>query len=375
MPGTRTYLDDHRFGTAQPFLLGVEEELFSVDPHRFQIRPGVDEIIDGAVWQGGHGCGEISDGMLELVGDVVDSGPSAANTARGLRGQAVEAGATLLAAGLHPTAAFGDVTHRTGPRYEYVSASTRSLLRQTPHCGVHVHVGMPDAETAIRTCNGLRRWIPLLQALGANSPYWHGMDSGLASARAVICRALPRSGVPRHFASYDDFASTVEGICDAGEIPDYTYLWWDLRPHPRIGTVEVRAMDAQASVRDLEGLVTLVHGLAIHEAHAPAVPGPCPEVLSEASFMALRDGLDAQLPFEGRRWSVPELTGRALAIAASALGDASGLEEVERLVGEGNGARRQVLAFARGGMPAVLRLLAAETAGASLGEPPALVAV
>jgi glutamate---cysteine ligase / carboxylate-amine ligase len=257
LAGTQT-----RFGSSTPFRVGVEEELFSVDPRTLAITPGVDAILGAARFCGGHGCGEISDGMIELVSEVCDGGPGGAAALRALRAQAVEAGATLLAAGLHPTHAFGDVVHRTGGRYDYVSHSTRSLLRQTPHCGLHVHVGMPDAETAIRVCNGLRKWIPLLQALGANSPFWHGRDSGLASARSVICRSLPRSGVPRHFHGYEDFAACADDICAAGEIDDYTYFWWDIRPHPRVGTVEIRAIDVQASLRDLEGLVTLVHGLA-----------------------------------------------------------------------------------------------------------------
>src|SRR3954453_3573800 len=202
----------------------------------------------------------------------------------------------LLGAGGHPTGRFGDVRLRDGGRYELIGDSMRALMRQTPHCGVHVHVGMPDGETAVRAANGMRAWIPLLQALGANSPFWYGRDSGLASARSVICNSFPRAGIPRAFADYADYAVTVEELCLLGECEDYTFLWWDVRPHPRLGTLEIRALDAQSSLEDLAGLVALIHCLAVHEATtAPRGRGPSPEEVRELSFRACRDGLQARL--------------------------------------------------------------------------------
>src|SRR5687767_4085675 len=112
----------------------------------------------------------------------------------------------------------------------------RGLLARTPTCALHVHVGMPDAEAAIRAYNGLRDHLPLFQALAANSPFWHGRDSGFASARSQVFRAFPTSEIPEAFSSFDEYADRIERTVVAGGLPDYSYLWWDLRPHPALGT-------------------------------------------------------------------------------------------------------------------------------------------
>ena len=237
-------------------------------------------------------------------------------------------------------------------------------MRQTPHCGVHVHVGMPDGETAIRAANGMRGWIPLLQALGANSPYLYGRDSGLASARSVICNSLPRSGIPRVFADYADYASTVEELRALGEFPDDSYLWWDLRPHPRFGTLEIRALDAQSSLEDLVALVALIHCLAVHEASAPPRRLPGPEALRELSFRATRDGLDARLWIDGGLRPVRDVALHAVAIASAYAADLGCWEElmlVHRLIERGNGATRQRAHAAEGGIELMLRRAVEET--------------
>lgn len=132
----------------------------------------------------------------------------------------------------------------------------------TPVGGMHVHVGMPDAETAIRTFNGLRRDLALLQALAANSPFRHGRDTGLASSREVPLRAWPRSGAPRAMGDFQRFPRDEPAAEPRGGCPDYTWFWWKLRSHPRLGTVEIRSLDAQTSLADAAALVALVHCLA-----------------------------------------------------------------------------------------------------------------
>jgi glutamate---cysteine ligase / carboxylate-amine ligase len=198
----------------------------------------------------GRATGEICDGVIEFITPVCDTAGTATDTLREMRAQAGRRGLGLLGAGLHPAGRFGHVRHREGHRYDVIGETVRGVMRQTPHCGVHVHVGMPDAETAIRACNGMRAWIPLLQALGANSPFWYGQDSGLASARSVITNSFPRSGIPRAFDGYADFEDTVSELQLLGDCPDYSLIWWDVRPHPRLGTLEIRALDArQAACR------------------------------------------------------------------------------------------------------------------------------
>ena len=187
------------------FTLGVEEELHLVAPDSLEPEPATDALLAQGDWRAGRATGEISDGVIELITPVSTRASAAVATLRELRAEAVGHGVGLLGAGLHPSVRFGDVRHRGGPRYGLIADSMRGVMRQTPHCGVRVHVGMPDAETAIHACNGMRKWIPLLQALSANSPFWYGQDSGLASARSVITNSFPRSGIPRHFDGYGDF--------------------------------------------------------------------------------------------------------------------------------------------------------------------------
>jgi carboxylate-amine ligase len=265
---------------------------------------------------------------------------------------------------VHPTAQFGDVCHRPGVRYDAISASTRSLLRQSAYCGVHIHVGMPDPETTIAAYNGMRKWIPLLQALGANSPFWHGRDSGLASTRTVLCHSVPRTGLPRAFRDWADYERTVDELLAAAELEDEGALWWDLRPHPRLGTLEVRALDAQSSLVDLEALVALVHCLVVHEATACDPLQPSAEVLAEATFRALRDGLDATFSLGDGVRPVRELAERAFHLSqglVARLGCKLAIGHVMSMLARGNGAVRQRNAYDRGGMRGVLEHLARET--------------
>ena len=358
----------HGFGTAPAFRVGVEEELFLVDPVSRAPLECTDEVLGcESRFSRGRVQGEMCDGVVELATTVCEHAGSAVRGLASLRRDVVSQGAAaLLGVGVHPTAAFADVTHRPGAHYDAVSASTRGLLRQTVCCGAHVHVGMPDPETAVTTFNAMRKWAPLLLALSANSPFWHGRDSGLQSARTIVYHTIPRSGMPRAFRDWADYQASVAELCRAAEVEGDANIWWDMRLHRTLGTLELRLLDAQSSLRDMAGLIALVHCLVRHEA-LTALPGedPSPEVLSESTFRALRDGLDARLWFGGRMRHVRDLAREAAAMAADhapSLDCVGELAEVERMLAEGNGAVRQRAAHARGGMPAVLELLARETA-------------
>jgi glutamate---cysteine ligase / carboxylate-amine ligase len=352
------------FHSGSSFTLGVEEELHVVAPDTLAPLQSTDRLAGWAHPSGGRATGEISHGMIELITPVCARSAEAVQILSALRADAARNGMTLLGAGLHPDGRFGAVRHREGGRYRQIADSMRGVMRQTPHCGVHVHVGMPDAETAIRACNGMRKWIPLLQALSANSPYWYGQDSGLASARAVICATFPRSGIPRAFDGYADFERTVGELESVGDCPDYSLIWWDLRPHPRLGTLEIRTFDAQSSPEDLTALVALAHCLAVFEASGPAGPDLGTEALRAMSFAATRDGLEAQVPFDGAMVPVRHAAVLALALVghlAVELGCWDELMLVQRLLERGNGAIRQRDAASRDGIRGVLRRLAAET--------------
>ncbi len=368
-------LHDPRFGAAAPFALGVEEELLLVDPADHGLSHTAPELLEGVSAPAGRGSIHLDTyaALVELASPISRGAGEAAGHLDALRGTLRAAGATLLGAGIHPAGAFGDVVHVPQERYHEIARQLRGLLRRTPTCALHVHVGMPDADTAVRALNGLREHLPLLQALAASSPFWHGTDSSLASARAQLFRGYPRADIPQAVGSWDEYVARVDAIVAASDAADYTFLWWDLRLHPALGTVEVRAMDAQAPLWSVAALAALVHALARDAAERPAAgggPAPSPrEVLMEGSYRGARDGLATTLwdPGTGTMRPAPELARELLARlrpVAEELGGGTdaALASVERILAEGGGAARQRAAHARGGMPALLALLAEETA-------------
>ena len=151
----------------------------------------------------------------------------------------LETGPRLMGSGVHPTAVPADAEIQGTPRYAVIGEDLGGILR-TPICGQHVHVGMPDEETAIRAYNGIRTHIPLLNALAANSPDRFGDDSGLASARTAIFRNAPRAAMAPEFENYADFRRVTDQVVAAAGVDDYTYIPWDAPIAPALGTVEVR---------------------------------------------------------------------------------------------------------------------------------------
>jgi glutamate---cysteine ligase / carboxylate-amine ligase len=356
---------ENAFGSGEPFTLGVEEELFLVDPvtgHQANASAAVQErlgTVVGTVERELHAC------QVELITDVCHSAGEAVGMLSALRRAVVATGAGLLGSGTHPAAGEGDGEITDKERYERI----RELLGDavaTPVGGLHIHIGMPDAETAIRTFNGMRRHLPLLQALAANSPYRHGRDTGLASAREVTIRGWPRSGVPRALRDFRDFCAMAQLLARAADVPDYTWFWWKMRPHPRLGTVEIRALDTQTSLEDAASLIALAHCLARHAAEADPEPEPAAELLEEGAFRAARFGVHARLPdAQGELHEVGELLQDALAIArphAQELRCETELLKLESLLAHGGGAGRQRASYEIAGMGGLLRELTRLTA-------------
>ncbi len=352
--------NSEKFGSGEPFSLGVEEELFLVDPvtgRQANTSAAVLErigAVQGRIERELHAC------QVELITNVYRSTGDAIRALGDLRQAVVATGAGLLGSGTHPSAAEGDAEITDKERYERI----RYLLGDaaaTPVGGLHIHVGMPDADTAIRAFNGLRCHLPLLQALAANSPFRHGRDTGLASAREVTLRAWPRSGVPRAMRDFSDFCDTARLLTRAADVPDYTWFWWKLRPHPRLGTVEIRALDAQASLADTAALVALVHCLAADAAETAPAAHPAAEVLEEGVFRAARFGAEALLPdAAGRLRPVPELLEEALARVENRVDELHCREEIRALpdlLARGGGATLQRRTHEIAGMDAVLREL------------------
>jgi carboxylate-amine ligase len=359
---------EHAFGRQSGFTLGVEEELLLVDSRTHALSHTSAELLAamGADEELAHH--DLYEAQIELSSPVTTGAGEAIEALARLRRAVREAGGTPMGAGIHPSAEFGDVRVVQQVRYERAAKLLGGVVRRTPDAALHVHVGMPDPDTAIRTCNGLREYLPLLHALAANSPFWYGQDARLASARFVLRRGFPRVEVPRAYRDFDEFEEALGPMLAAANLDDYTSLWWDVRPHPKLGTVEVRVMDAQSSLESVAGLAALVHGLAMHEALSPRHEWLDREPIEESVFSATSHGLEARLLSGGRLRSVRELAREAVELATPYLREAgaepSALDGIERILAAGGGAERQRAAHAAGGMEAVLKMLVDETAGA-----------
>lgn len=363
------------FGRSAPFSLGVEEEFQILDAETMALRPASDEIIAALPAReraAGHVVHELFQSTVEASTGIARTVAEAVAELAALRTRlgaiAAAHGATIASAGTHPFARWEDEEITDRPRYVEILEDYRWLAERGLVFGLHVHVGVDSAATAIACANSVRTVLPELLALSANSPFWHGRATGLASTRAKVFEGFPRTGIPPAFASFEEFESLVERAVRTGSFLDYTYIWWDVRPHPRLGTVEIRVCDAQtrlASVGAIAALVQcLVATVAEDFARGAAPPAQPLTLVEENKWRATRDGLGAQLVDLDRdaerpaRQAIRELLERCEP-ASRRLGCARELASVEELLARGCGADEQREAFAQtGSLRAVARGLA-----------------
>jgi carboxylate-amine ligase len=355
---------ESNFGTAPAFALGVEEELLLVGPDNELVDRSAHVLREVNPNRGDLG-GELFKAMVEGRSEISKTAAAAVGELREVRRELLDSGTRIMGAGVHPNATPGEADVRQTPRFALIEDSLQGVLR-TPICGQHIHVGVPDEATAVRAYNGIRTHIPLLNALAANSPFWFGEDSGLASARTVIFRSYPRAAMAPQFADFEHFCRVTRQVCVAGGLDDYTHIWWDARIHPGLGTIEIRAADTQFDLRRAAGLAALVHCLTRVEAERNQDDIPAREALAESSFQATRHGLEAKLlDRSGEVIPARELAKRCLESAAAVAGELDCEEElshVEVILEAGSGADLQRRAHADGGMESLLAYLVTETA-------------
>ena len=334
------------------YTLGVEEELMLLrrTPDHSPAPSGdaVLERLSRELFK--HTSPETHASVIELATEIHRDVAGAAAQLTTLRARLAREltgmGLCAVCAGTYPLARTDEIRVSGGARYERVSASMRMLTRREPTMALHVHVGVPEPEDAVRLLNGLREVVPVLLALSANSPFSQGRDSGFASARTVIFQAFPRTGTARRFADYTDYVEAVDPLIASGALPDPSFLWWDVRLQPALGTVEVRLMDAQSSVADSAPLIALVQSLAplVLEGEPPN-GATAAEILAENRFLAARDGLQARLIDPVKRELVPIRTIVDALLErcrpyATVLGCPAELDQIRRLAAA-NGADRQ----------------------------------
>jgi carboxylate-amine ligase len=347
------------FRAGGDFTVGVEDELLLVDVEG-ELGGDSAELIARLDRHGLGGSTATPEIYLSQVEFNTPVGPDAAGVGEHLarcRSALADIGQRAIATGVHPTAELGRFERTSSDRYDALAAEFGGVLR-TPTSAFQVHVGMPDQESLMAAYRGVRNHLPVLRALGASSPYWHGSDSGLASARAAVVRSYPRVGVPPALGSYGEYEAAVHAEMAAGEVPDYTYVCWEVRPHPRFGTLEVRVMDAQPSLQRAIGLIALVQGLARHWVENPSAADLPAAILAADDFRALRYGLDTRIvDVDGRMRPVRELAADAVASARAALGGSGSedaLDEVEAYLDDVPEYQRQRRVHAEHGMRGLL---------------------
>ena len=346
------------FGASAPWSLGIEEELFVLEAETLAPAPFPAEAFDRVRLKP-----ELFASVVELNTGVCRSAAAAGEELAELREEAKRRagreGLVLAAAGTWPPAEpeKQEITKDEG-YLRFVEYAGSSARRQYVS-GLHVHVGMPSAGACLAALEAVLPWLPVLLAVSANSPYVAGRETGLASARAEVLALLPRSGAPPLFRAYRDWEAFAERLLRLGLADDYTRIWWDVRPHPRFGTLEVRMPDQPTRLEVTVAFAALVQALvAAAEDGEPADRG----LYEENRWAALRFGPAAALvhPDGSRLQRAPEQLDELLTRilpTAEHLGSAELLAPLEGL----DQAQEQLELGARDGMRSLCERLVALT--------------
>jgi glutamate---cysteine ligase / carboxylate-amine ligase len=351
-------VSNHRYGAGPPFTIGIEEEYMLLDPVTLDLVQRADRLIaaERDLDLGVHLSPELFQSLLEVHTPVCAHTAEAAAILRRLRehvtGLARALDLRVGSAGTHPFSLFERQRITRRDRYSSLVDQLQYIARRELIFGLHVHVAVDDADKAVAVVGALVQHLPELLALSASSPFWRGAPTGLASSRQSVFAAFPRSGPPPPLASYEDYKAVVDRLQDTGCIADYTHIWWDVRPHPRLGTIEVRVMDAVSRLEDALAIAAYIQSLVKLYSEAfdtgRTLPSPQRTLAAENKWLAARYGLDApliDLSTESRiRVSAAQLVRRTLRECephARELGSDRELEGIRRVLLDGNGAEEQ----------------------------------
>ena len=349
---------EHRFGKSEPYTLGVEEEYMLLDSETFDLVQHIDTVLAAV-----HGSeleaqinAELMQSTVEIATPVCRTAADIADALQALRRTVTDVahdkGLRVGSAGTHPFSLFERQRITARDRYRNLVDQLQYVARRELIFGMHVHVAVDDPEKAIQVVNGLLNDIAALLALSASSPFWRGEPTGLASSRQMVFAAFPRSGPPPRFNDYADYAEVVGQLERTGCIADYTHIWWDVRLHPRLGTIEVRICDAVTRLEDAVAITAYVQALVKNYSErfdqGLAIPSYHRILTTENKWLAARYGLEAPVMdlATGRRNRVPlaqliRRTMRELVPHAQELGSERELEGIDEILSRGNGSDRQ----------------------------------
>ncbi len=349
---------EHRFGVGDPYTMGVEEEYMLLDAETFDLVQHVDTVLSAVSEDEfvARIAPELMQSVLEISTPVCHDAGDVDRELRKLRtyvtGLAREEGLRVGSAGTHPFSLFERQRITARDRYRALVDQLQYVARRELIFGMHVHVAVDDPEKAVKLLGPLLVHAAELLALSANSPFWRGEVTGLASTRQMVFAAFPRSGPPPRFESYAEYAEVVGQLEKTGCIADYTHIWWDIRPHPKWGTVEVRIMDAVTRVDEAVSLAAYVQALVKYYSEKYDAGGELPSfhrmLTTENKWLAGRYGLEAPVMdlLTGRRNRVPvaqlaRRTLREIEPHARELGSDRELEGAREILNRGSGADRQ----------------------------------
>jgi glutamate---cysteine ligase / carboxylate-amine ligase len=357
------------------YTVGIEEELMIVDGATGSLVNAIESLLGDA--DDGEVKPELHESVLEISTFPAGDTAVAGRRLRAMRAEVVSRAATrglaIGSAGTHPFAMWEDQRIVARERYRELVTALRFVARQELIFGMHVHVGVDDPDKAIHVANGMRVHLAVLLALSANSPFWRADSTGLLSSRIPIFRAFPRVGVPPYYRDWADYEAEIEFMVRSGVMEDYTWLWYDVRPHPNFGTVEVRVCDSQTRVEHTLALTALIQAMVRElcehfEAGGELADGPW-QMLDENKWLAARHGLAGDLVDLPAAEKVParELARRLLDRLrehAQDLGSEDDLEGIVDLLERGNGADRQLVVYeANHDLREVMAEIVAATAG------------
>ncbi|HUH21109.1 MAG TPA: YbdK family carboxylate-amine ligase, partial [Gaiellaceae bacterium] len=294
---------DHNFGKGDQYTLGVEEEYMLLDGETLDLVQHVEAVLAATE---GHELEqrvnpELMQSVLEIATPVCRTPSDVERELRKLRayvtGLAAERELRVGSAGTHPFSLFERQRITARDRYRHLVDQLQYVARRELIFGMHVHVAVDDPEKAVQIVNGLLAHLSSLLALSASSPFWRGELTGLDSSRQMVFAAFPRSGPPPRFRDYADYAEVVGQLEKTGCIADYTHIWWDIRLHPRYGTVEVRICDAVSRLEDAVALAAFCQALVKLYSErfdsGEEIPSYHRILTTENKWLAARYGLEA----------------------------------------------------------------------------------
>jgi carboxylate-amine ligase len=361
------------FSSSPTMSLGVEVELQLLDRLTMALTPAAPRLFE-RVEATPALKPEIFCSMVEVVTGVCDDASQVRRdldtTLAHLRTACAEIGVAVAGGGAHPFSLYRDRVPYPGERYTSVLAREQWLARRLAIFGLHIHLGMRDGDHAMRMMNALLPYTPHLLALSASSPFWEGADTGLADARVTVFESMPTAGVPPTFARWADFEQAYEALLRTESISSIKDLWWDIRPQPQLGTLELRICDTPQTLSEITALVAFAQCLAVwlddRGAGAPPPAQPVALWVRQNKWRVARHGLDAKivtgdgLAVAPVRAEIAKLLARLGPIAAQ-LGVDRELAGVARILASGAGYARQRGAFAASGsLQAVADLLIRE---------------